>query len=217
MPTKKVTQKKARRASRPQTLRKLAEKIVADHKHYDADTRDAIKYALTNNSKDLSELVSRAEAGETILDVTIYDRKCRQSARTLLDFLNSGVPDFITDAAMSALERGAARRGFELPTFDPDEPKTVAVERLAQFIASTPPAFTLRRADDSLDSLAEHLSAVIKHPLTPALLYHDITNRMTDFSSCIDFDAPEMIARAIESYDETADLKSRALRKGDLR
>ncbi|HEX8503706.1 MAG TPA: hypothetical protein VF659_24185 [Pyrinomonadaceae bacterium] len=69
MTTKKVQKQGASRKSRP-SVKTRARAIVADVDAYDEDTRHAIKNALDGDGSDLSELVRRAEAGETILDVS---------------------------------------------------------------------------------------------------------------------------------------------------
>lgn len=68
----------------------------------------------------------------------------------------------------------------------------------------------------SFATLARHLSAVMKHPLTPTLLIEDIGNRLAHYSSAIDFDTPEMIERSLKSYEKTSE-GQREFRKGGAR
>jgi len=84
---------------------KRAHAICRDHERYDEDTRDAIIRAISDNSPNLTELVRRAESGETILDITakpgapnktqICNRHERQQCFSIssLDLL----PDYATD------------------------------------------------------------------------------------------------------------------------
>ncbi len=61
----------ARRASaKDKIIRERAARVIANLDAYDTDTRDAIYNALEGVPAQLAELVTRAEAGETILDCT---------------------------------------------------------------------------------------------------------------------------------------------------
>lgn len=66
--TKKTTTKKGQGSRKGVTAKARA--IVADVEAYDEDTRLAIQKAIDENDPNLAELVRRAEAGDTILDVS---------------------------------------------------------------------------------------------------------------------------------------------------
>jgi hypothetical protein len=103
-----MSQKKStRKGSSASTVEDRARAIVKDVKRYDEETRHAINNMLRENSKDLAEMVRRAERGEEIFDLV----------RPL-----------------------------------------------------TPPA--------SLQSLAGHLSAVMRHPLTPVELFNAMQDEL---------------------------------------
>jgi hypothetical protein len=67
MTTKKTVQKKT---TARHTLKGRAEAIIANKRRYDSDTREAIFNALATKAPDLKDCVTRAERGETILDLT---------------------------------------------------------------------------------------------------------------------------------------------------
>ncbi len=77
----------ARRASaKDKIIRERAGAIIANLDAYDNDTRDAIYNALEGVPATLAELVTRAEAGETILDCT--DAAHARDAAAIADLQN---------------------------------------------------------------------------------------------------------------------------------
>ncbi len=124
METNTIT--KATKAAKAKTRRKLQMRAwsVITSKTIDTDTKNAILEALTNNSADLEELVTRALAGETIWDLS---------------------------------------------------------------------------ADPQAD-LAQAISRVLRHPLTPVALYDAIAVELMSMTNAIDFDAPEMIERTLNAH-----------------
>jgi hypothetical protein len=64
---KQIPQK---RTAKAHTLKGRAEAIIANKRRYDSDTREAIFNAMVKKHADLAECVTRAERGETILDLT---------------------------------------------------------------------------------------------------------------------------------------------------
>jgi hypothetical protein len=59
-----------RGSAKDKIIRERAARVIANLDAYDTDTRDAIYNALEGVPATLAELVTRAEAGETILDCT---------------------------------------------------------------------------------------------------------------------------------------------------
>jgi hypothetical protein len=59
-----------RGSAKDKIIRERAARVIANLDAYDTDTRDAIYNALEGVPAQLAELVTRAEAGETILDCT---------------------------------------------------------------------------------------------------------------------------------------------------
>jgi len=71
-------------------VKDLARAIIADAERYDADTREAVRLALNRDDESLLEFVTRAAAGETVLDLTALggeESKARRDARRLLERL----------------------------------------------------------------------------------------------------------------------------------
>jgi hypothetical protein len=70
MHKKDTTAKKAGAPRKAKTVRQRAQAIIANKRRYDSDTREAIFNAMVKRHADLAECVTRAERGETILDLT---------------------------------------------------------------------------------------------------------------------------------------------------
>ncbi len=70
MHKKDTTAPKARATSKAKTIRQRAQAIIANKRRYDSDTREAIFNAMVKKHADLADCVTRAERGETILDLT---------------------------------------------------------------------------------------------------------------------------------------------------
>ncbi len=70
MQKKDTTAQKAGATRKAKTIRQRAQAIIANKRRYDSDTREAIFNALAKKHADLAECVTRAERGETILDLT---------------------------------------------------------------------------------------------------------------------------------------------------
>jgi hypothetical protein len=63
------------------------------------------------------------------------------------------------------------------------------------------PAAKSTPEEDSSSTLAYHVSAVLKHPRTPSILYNAMTDVLTDMLDLLDGDAPDMIERSLEAYE----------------
>ncbi len=93
MKKKDTTAQKAGAPRKAKTIRQRAQAIIANKRRYDSDTREAVFNAMVKKHADLAECVTRAERGETILDIT---------APPASEFLSV------------AREANIARRGFPL-------------------------------------------------------------------------------------------------------
>ncbi len=82
----KQSSKKKTATEQTRIIRERAGAIIANLDAYDTDTRDAIYNALEGVPAQLAELVTRAEAGETILDCT--DAAHARDAAAIADLQN---------------------------------------------------------------------------------------------------------------------------------
>ena len=55
-------------------------------------------------------------------------------------------------------------------------------------------------ASESTRTLAEHLSAVIKHPELPDALQKAILDELCELESCVDYHTPDMLELSLESF-----------------
>src|ERR1043165_2008830 len=65
-------------------VKDLVRALLADAERYDADTREAVRLALNRDDESLLEFVTRAAAGETVLDLTALgggEAEARRDAR----------------------------------------------------------------------------------------------------------------------------------------
>ncbi len=139
----------------------------------------------------------RAEAGETIIDLTGEQAKCEQAAAQVVAlFANASVPDFITVAVMDAIT--AAGKLKQIVTWD-TEKENFSMPGLAELFAVSG-MLSLDAKQSHTSALAAHISAILEHPETPDALYNDIAERITDMSSDVDFHTPEMIERSLVAY-----------------
>lgn len=169
-----------------------AEASNHNRRAYDPDTREAIAHALATNAPDLAELVQQAEAGETVLDLTLIAANCKRGARMLLNFLNSGlVPDFITNAAQGALMEAAELQHVQI--WHGRDDAELNPQAVADLIATTgggfklpdeyePPRAEAARllAANDVDELALHLAAVLNHPAVPPAIARALDDGLRD-------------------------------------
>ncbi len=106
---------------------------------------------------------------------TVSAAKRAEGARLLIDFLNSGlVPDFITDAALLALQAAADLKGIELwhgkdnDTLNPPAVAKLIAVTGGNFRLPEPPAEDEPGADYA--DFAAHVARVVMHPQTPKAL-----------------------------------------------
>jgi hypothetical protein len=184
--------------AKQKTIKQRAAAIIANTKRCDAETREAISNSLKRDrAADLAEMVKRAEAGEEIWDLARERAKCEQAAAQVVAlFANASVPDFITAAVMDAI--GAASKIQRIGTWD-NEKEDFSMPALADLFAVSK-MLSLDKQESSTEALASHIGAILEHPETPDALYNDIAERISDFSSAVDFHTPEMIKRSLVAY-----------------
>ena len=165
----------------PPTLRARALAII-NSDAYDEDTRASIKFQLTTNYTGLVDMVTRAEQGETICDTYMVSAEQRNAARKVIAlFETKGVPDFLTDAMLVALESAGAIKNVSLwkPDGNAEQFNPAAV---AHLFALTP-MLSLRpkegiAADRQrvIDATAE----ILRNPQSPADLFNAVAEFVTE-------------------------------------
>lgn len=175
-------------------LEARARSIIADVREHDYDTRLELARALKDKNlkvRDLAGMIAQAEAGELVdhpvLDT--FETDYRSNAHSLLRFIMSGLPDFLLDATMTAVNAAAAHFKIEVwkefpedlaPSEDYDG-QDYSVRALARL---------LRAADAesfSLDlilrpTLADSIAAVLQHEDTPSKIYNALADGVTDLT-----------------------------------
>ncbi len=179
------------------TIKQRAEAIIADAKRYDVSTREAISNSLKRDTAaDLAVCVERAEDGETIFDLVGEQAKLEIAAQFIIDlFVVEEVPNFLKLAVESTLDGAAESAGVTIW----NEQEGYILRAMADLFAMTR-ELTLDKKDSSAETLAAHIAAILEHPETPDALYNDIAERITDMSSHVDFQTPEMIERSLVAY-----------------
>ncbi len=147
------------------------------------------------NTKRTAPKKAQTEVAETITGA-FEQAKCEQAAAQVVAlFANAEVPDFITAAVMDAI--GAASKIQRIGTWD-NEKEDFSMPALADLFAVSK-MLSLDK-ESPAKTLAAHISAILEHPETPDALYNDIAERISDFSSDVDYHTPEMIERSLVAY-----------------
>ncbi len=139
---------------------------------------------------------SRNNTNAGTLDLVAAQKELERQAVAVLAFINSDAPDFITDAVNDAIAEAARRTGFRSPTYDDDhESKRETIKILAALFSQT--RLLTLRPQNTRAELAEHLSAVLRHPETPVNLFNAIADELTELLE-YDWRTPDMIQRALD-------------------
>jgi hypothetical protein len=103
----------------------------------------------------------------------------RDSAVAVMEFMNSGaVPDFLSDVVMVKIDRACEHTSTIKPVYEPGT-EGRDLDSLEALFKRTR-MLNLTNLEESAAGLARHIAAIYKHPLTPARLYNDIGNFVTD-------------------------------------
>lgn len=187
-----TTKKKAQGGSKGKvtTLDARALAIVNDVNGYDGDTRFALNWALVRLrearagatfsksvaelEREVRELLDKAERGEYVFDVDDIGAEHVYAAQTVYNILDGTIetPQFVSLNLQMTIHEAGRRTGGELwitlNKDDHDELGDFSVQRMARMFAHHP-AENFSMVPDR--SLAELVSAVLKHPDTPRELY----------------------------------------------
>jgi hypothetical protein len=170
------------RAPHSRNLERRALAIVNDAKGYDEDTRQTIRAALNTKADDLAELVRRAEAGETVIDLADSQRIAEQQARAFIDFSEkASIPEFIKDEALDALTRAAYSLGLADVAWTPNDTEA-DVCALARFFASVPRLFLLRE-HPAAQIIGEALATILNNEETPEAIHNARVDVVSDMES----------------------------------
>ncbi|MBA3569089.1 MAG: hypothetical protein H0W28_07040 [Pyrinomonadaceae bacterium] len=124
------------------------------------------------------------------------EKRRLEAARLIIQmFDKSGVPDFVTDAVMDALIKASAIKGVTVWKALDDETQDFDEQLLADLFALTDGCFSLdlsKRAE-----LAQALSTVLHSPLTAPRLFNAVGDFVTEISTPLLDDSPEMIEMAL--------------------
>ena len=152
-----------------QRLRARALAIINSDK-YDQDTRASIAFQLKTNYDDLADMVRDAEQGVTICDTLMVAADQRKAARQIIALFElPGVPDFLTDSLMDAMQRASAIEDIYLwrPKGNAEEFDPAAVAKLFAFTQSLSfkPSTHAQRVVEALDELlSEYANVSIETP-----------------------------------------------------
>ncbi|MBC7933172.1 MAG: hypothetical protein H7Z38_21625 [Rubrivivax sp.] len=186
-------------------LEARARKIINDERRHDVDTRCKVevalgsvefwrtgfdKYARTEKEmedkprriaeavRELAALVERAEAGQSLADLSDLHPGSVEAARTVLRLIDGDghdalrVPDFILDALMTTFYEVERRTGAKLrkaPEATEDDETWYSLETVAHLFERRE-GLTFRLEPER--DLAGLISAVLSHRDTPAVVYN---------------------------------------------
>jgi hypothetical protein len=105
------------------------------------------------------------------------------SAIAVMEFLNSAAPDFLTSIVMETIERACEHLDPHpfYPTYEPGQEDHDKI--LLTALAKRSKLMSLRDLEESKASLARHIAAIYKHPLTPTRLYNAIGDFIVEGSN----------------------------------
>jgi hypothetical protein len=126
------------------SVKNRARAIITDTKGYETETRASIAGALESNDPDLAELVTHAEAGDTVWDLTNMARGYEKIALFVIQFINSSAPDFITDAVMDAILSAGEQFEFKTPFQHEHETEGESAKILSEMFAALHPTYSQR-------------------------------------------------------------------------
>jgi hypothetical protein len=172
--TKKQTTKKL--TTRRPSVKERARKIVASRGEYDYDTRKTIEEALRDkrlNGRDLAKMVREAEKGELVehpID-DCFEQDYRDTAHHTIQFLESGLPDWLLQATCWVINAVAEEHNIEV---SPDDGEgNYSAKALGDLFRVS----GLYQFDDLPDlDFADTLSRALRHPDCPIELYNAVAD-----------------------------------------
>jgi hypothetical protein len=177
-----------KKAAHKPTIKQRAQTIV-DSDAYDNDTRESIRFHLETNDSELAEFVRRAEQGETICDTLPleveeyrHEDECKKAAQYVIAAYEvKGIPDFLTDAMMVALNKAAEIKGV---TIWKDTEDGVAEEFDATGLADLfSGAQTLSLDIDDKERVLRATSELLHNPKTPQNLFEAVAEFVCEQSN----------------------------------
>lgn len=136
-------------------------------------------------------------------DLAAEQRKCEQTARRLLAFLSSDIPDFLFGAVADALRAAAQKTGVTVwrddlrgGDFDP--------RGLAALMAVTGGLFTLQRTP--AEEFAHHLAGALavaksERGLVPVEVFNHLAEASNELlNDGLDYDGEEVLRLALEGH-----------------
>ncbi len=208
-----------KRTRRKQTIKQRAQAIIEGD--YDQDTRESIAFELQTNDPDLAELVERAEQGETICDTIRVDEENKKAARQVINLLNAEIiPLWLRENVVDALADAARRLDHALLAPALKNGKVTIVENpnphfqdirrnMANLLLFTQGALRM----SARAKLAHAISTILNSEETPVLLYNAVGDFVTDISTPLLDDSPEIIEKALALEQEPLVNKRRAAMK----
>jgi hypothetical protein len=128
-----------------------------------------------------------------------------QQADAVLAFTNSGVPDFISDAVLDAIEEAAWRTGFPAPTYAPEEKDA---RRILADLFSQTRHLSLRACENSLGELARLITAVLRHPLLPFGIYDDLSRSVAELNTNNAWEDRQYVEAVLRSHGSESEAQS---------
>ena len=153
----------------------------------------------------LDKRLAREEAKD-IYDTTLSSKINHTRATAIYDLLRSCPPDFITQPLLDVISRAALSRRLPVPTFAEDETETAeqSIEMVADILLlANGDGFQWRTDPNSRAALAQHIAAILKHPLMPTDFYNSIADSLTDWESALleaEGKTPTFIERALAYF-----------------
>lgn len=162
----------------------------------------ASQQTYTAQARAIMRRIDKAEESN-MLDCTLEAQRLLIVAKAAWDLLHVGAPDFIILALTKLISDAARSEGLPVPTYENDESETVeqAIKKIADIFCIAikyKPA-----AQNSPAALAEHIAAIVKHPLTPVGLFNALADELCELDSHVDHNAPEYLERALVAYQES--------------
>lgn len=151
----------------------------------------------TEQARAIDRRIDKLEKGNTF-DLVLAEKRIDVEARAVYDAIMVGTPGFIAQALLKALTGAANSRNLPVPDHATGEKPEEAIRKIADI-------FTIARNhelpdENSAPALAAHLSAVMKHPLTPTKVRDALADELSDLLTCIDHYSPEQLEKCLIIY-----------------
>lgn len=160
-----------------------------------SNTRTPKCKSYTEQAKSIDRRIEELEKGNT-LDMVLAGKRIEIEARAIYDAIMVDAPDFITYTLLRVLADAANSK--DLPHPDYDEKPEVTIKAIADiFIIARDYKLPTK---GSAEELAQALSLVVNHPLTPVDLHNDIQDRLAELDDFEERTSPDYLTRALTAY-----------------